>query len=98
MLGGRAGRLAHRLPPSTEIPGRSVPVRAARIQPGKWRGRFIFRIRAVSWPQSVLAHVGQPIVRLLQARFRLDSAAAMKRATYGRRTESVGSGGVLAGG
>lgn len=61
-------------------------------------GDVMYRIRAVSWPQSVLAHVGQPIVRLLQARFRLDSAAAMKRATYGRRTESDGSGGVLAGG
>jgi uncharacterized protein (UPF0548 family) len=40
-----------------------------------------YRIRAVSWPQSALTWIGQPIVRLLQARFRLDSAAAMTRAT-----------------
>lgn len=39
-----------------------------------------YRIRAVSWPYAVLAHVGQPIVRHLQARFRRDSAAAMTRA------------------
>jgi uncharacterized protein (UPF0548 family) len=44
-------------------------------------GDVIYRIRAVSWPQSALAHVGRPIVRLLQARFRRDSAAAMTRAT-----------------
>ncbi|HEX7797871.1 MAG TPA: DUF1990 domain-containing protein [Vicinamibacterales bacterium] len=41
-----------------------------------------YRIRAVSWPQAVLARVGQPLVRLLQARFRRDSAEAMKRATF----------------
>jgi uncharacterized protein (UPF0548 family) len=40
-----------------------------------------YRIRAVSWPQSALTWIGQPIVRRLQARFRRDSAAAMKRAT-----------------
>ena len=43
-------------------------------------GDVVYRIRAVSWPQSPLARIGQPIVRLLQARFRRDSAAAMKRA------------------
>jgi uncharacterized protein (UPF0548 family) len=43
----------------------------------------MYRIRAVSWPQSTLARVGQPIVRVLQARFRRDSAAAMKRAVSG---------------
>ena len=41
----------------------------------------IYRIRAASWPRAALAHVGQPIVRALQARFRRHSAAAMKRAT-----------------
>src|SRR5687768_6649343 len=41
----------------------------------------IYRIRASSWPQATLARVGQPIVRVLQARFRDHSAAAMKRAT-----------------
>ena len=41
----------------------------------------IYRIRAISWPQAMLARVGQPIVRVLQERFRNHSAAAMKRAT-----------------
>jgi uncharacterized protein (UPF0548 family) len=41
----------------------------------------IYRIRATSWPQAMLARVGQPIVRVLQARFRAHSAAAMIRAT-----------------
>ena len=40
-----------------------------------------YRIRATSSPQAAIARVGQPIVRALQARFRRDSAAAMKRAT-----------------
>lgn len=47
-------------------------------------GDVKYRIRAVSWPQSPLARIGHPIVRLLQARFRRDSAAAMTRATAGR--------------
>ena len=41
----------------------------------------VYRIRATSWPRAMLARVGQPIVRVLQARFRHHSAAAMKRAT-----------------
>ena len=41
----------------------------------------MYRIRATSWPRATLARVGQPIVRLLQERFRRHSAAAMKRAT-----------------
>ena len=40
-----------------------------------------YRIRAVSWPQVMLTRLGQPLVRMLQARFRRDSAEAMKRAT-----------------
>ena len=43
-------------------------------------GDVTYRIRAISWPQALLARLGQPIVRLLQARFRRDSGAAMKRA------------------
>jgi uncharacterized protein (UPF0548 family) len=39
-----------------------------------------YRIRATSKPQAALARMGQPIVRALQARFRRDSAAAMRRA------------------
>jgi len=45
------------------------------------RGDVMYRIRAISWPQALLARIGQPIVRALQARFRQDSVAAMKRAT-----------------
>jgi len=45
------------------------------------RGEVRYRIRAKSWPQAAIAHVGQPIVRALQARFRRHSVAAMKRAT-----------------
>ena len=41
----------------------------------------IYRIRAISWPHAMLARVGQPIVRVLQERFRDQSVAAMKRAT-----------------
>ena len=43
-------------------------------------GDVMYRIRAVSWGQAVLARIGQPIVRVLQERFRRDSAAAMRRA------------------
>jgi uncharacterized protein (UPF0548 family) len=41
----------------------------------------IYRIRAASRPQGTLARIGQPFVRVLQARFRDHSAAAMTRAT-----------------
>ena len=40
-----------------------------------------YRIRATSWPRALLARVGQPIVRMLQARFRRHSVESMKRAT-----------------
>jgi uncharacterized protein (UPF0548 family) len=43
-------------------------------------GDVTYRIRAVSWAHSPLARLGLPIVRVLQARFRRDSAAAMQRA------------------
>lgn len=43
-------------------------------------GAVVYRIRAVSWPFAGIAHLGQPVVRHLQARFRHDSAAAMQRA------------------
>jgi uncharacterized protein (UPF0548 family) len=49
------------------------------------RGDVMYRIRAVWWPQSPLTRIGQPIVRLLQARFRRDSAEAMRRAICGAR-------------
>jgi uncharacterized protein (UPF0548 family) len=41
----------------------------------------VYRIRAISWPQTALTRVSQPVVRALQARFRLDSVAAIARAT-----------------
>lgn len=47
-------------------------------------GDVMYRIRAVSRPQSPLTWIGQPIVRVLQARFRRDSAIAMRRATCAR--------------
>jgi len=40
----------------------------------------IYRIRATSAPQALLTWIGQPIVRVLQAQFRRDSADAMRRA------------------
>jgi uncharacterized protein (UPF0548 family) len=43
----------------------------------------VYRIRATSWPQAMLAWMGQPIVRVLQARFRSHSAAAMEHGTRG---------------
>jgi uncharacterized protein (UPF0548 family) len=46
-------------------------------------GHVMYLIRAVSWPQSALTRIGQPIVRFLQARFRRDSADAMRRAISG---------------
>ena len=45
----------------------------------------LYRIRATSWPRAALARVGNPIVRLLQARFRRDSAATMKLAIHAER-------------
>jgi uncharacterized protein (UPF0548 family) len=41
----------------------------------------VYRIRATSRPQATLARFGQPIVRVLQERFRNHSVAAMKLAT-----------------
>jgi uncharacterized protein (UPF0548 family) len=42
-------------------------------------GNVTYRIRATSSPQAMLAWIGQPVVRSLQARFRVDSVAAMRR-------------------
>jgi uncharacterized protein (UPF0548 family) len=42
-----------------------------------------YRIRAISWPQAALSRVGQPIVWLLQDRFRRHSTAAMKLSARG---------------
>lgn len=44
------------------------------------RDDVVYRIRAMSRPRVALARLGNPFVRVLQARFRRDSAAAMKRA------------------
>ena len=44
-------------------------------------GDVMYRIRATSRAQATLAWIGQPFVRILQARFRSDSAAAMQRAS-----------------
>ena len=42
-------------------------------------GEVAYEIRAVSRPRAALAWIGYPITRALQARFRRDSMAAMKR-------------------
>ncbi len=47
----------------------------------------MYRIRAVSWPRATLARLGRPIVRVLQARFRRHSAAAIARATRSASSE-----------
>jgi len=39
----------------------------------------VYRIRAVSKPRALLARVGYPVTRALQARFRRDSNLAMRR-------------------
>ncbi|SRR6266852_2592849 len=46
-------------------------------------GEVTYRIRAVSWPRVTLTRIGYPITRWLQAKFRRDSAEAMRRATRG---------------
>ena len=51
-------------------------------------GRVTYTIRAVSWAQSPLAWIGQPIVRRLQAQFRKDSAAVMKHAALEEQNQS----------
>ena len=43
-------------------------------------GEVSYLIRAASKPRAVLARVGTPVVRRLQARFRRDSARALQRA------------------
>ena len=40
----------------------------------------VYRIRAASRPRAVMARVGYPVVRVLQARFRRDSGEAIRRA------------------
>ena len=49
-----------------------------RLDPGT--GEVTYRIRAVSRPRAPLARLGYPLTRMLQARFRRDSAAAVHRA------------------
>jgi uncharacterized protein (UPF0548 family) len=46
-------------------------------------GEVTYRIRAVSWPRTTLTRIGYPIARWLQAKFRQDSAQAMRRSTRG---------------
>ena len=45
--------------------------------------QVMYRIHAVSRPRAFLARLGYPIVRRLQARFRAESVAAMRRAVSG---------------
>lgn len=43
-------------------------------------GEVIYRIRTVSRPRALLARLGYPYTRLLQARFRRDSIPGMRQA------------------
>ena len=43
-------------------------------------GSVVYEIRAGSRPRALLARLGHPLARLLQARFRRDSARALQRA------------------
>lgn len=43
-------------------------------------GRVLYTLRAASRPRAALARLGYPVARVLQARFRRDSAVAMMRA------------------
>ena len=45
-------------------------------------GEVTYRLRAASHPRVALARLGYPIARALQARFRRDSARAMRRAAH----------------
>lgn len=45
-------------------------------------GDVTYRIRATSRPRAMLAFLGYPLVRLLQARCRRESAEAMRRVLY----------------
>lgn len=47
-------------------------------------GEVSYSIRAASRPRAALARLGYPVTRLLQARFRRDSARAMARAVASR--------------
>jgi uncharacterized protein (UPF0548 family) len=46
-------------------------------------GDVSYTVRAVSRPRAMLAKVGYPVARALQARFRRDSAGAVRRAIAG---------------
>jgi uncharacterized protein (UPF0548 family) len=51
------------------------------LRPGT--GAVSYAIRAASRPRALLARLGYPVTRSLQARFRRDSAAALARAIAG---------------
>jgi uncharacterized protein (UPF0548 family) len=46
-------------------------------------GEVVYRIHAVSRPRAMLARLGKPLVRMLQARFRRDSAETIARCFNG---------------
>ena len=50
---------------------------------GDETGEVLYVIRAASRPRALLARLGYPVTRSLQARFRRDSAAAIARAIAG---------------
>jgi uncharacterized protein (UPF0548 family) len=62
------------------------------IQPSD--GLVTYHLRAASRPRALVARLGYPLTRALQARFRRDSAAAMKRAVMGSGPRSPADDGV----
>jgi uncharacterized protein (UPF0548 family) len=52
----------------------------------------MYKIRASSWAQSALSLVGHPVVRLLQAKFRRESVAAMRRVMAERDVAPASTG------
>ena len=52
-------------------------------------GDVMYYIRAASRPRALLARIGYPIARVLQARFRRDSVQAMRRAVRRQYSENI---------
>jgi len=57
------------------------------LRPGT--GEVTYAIRAASRPRALLARLGYPVTRSLQARFRRDSTAAIARAISGAGRPSI---------
>jgi uncharacterized protein (UPF0548 family) len=76
--GGRFGFAYGTLPNHSEAGEESFEVWLDR-----GTDQVMYRIHAMSRPRAFLVRLGYPIARYLQARFRRDSVAAMRRAVSG---------------